>query len=79
MTATGVSLETIEKVMSAIEKEADLDGLSTASSYYLAPILNMHRASVSAAIKKLIDTGRLKQVGTMGRGGGMVLQIVGMD
>jgi GTP-sensing pleiotropic transcriptional regulator CodY len=70
-----VGKETIEKVMEALSKEADFDGLCTVNSVYLAEKVGIHRSSVSTAIHKLTQAGRIQQVGRIGRGGALMLQI----
>jgi hypothetical protein len=63
-----VSAETVERVYEAIEREADMDGLCTASTYRLAEMVGLSQKTAHHAVHKLAEQKRVQIVGRTDRG-----------
>lgn len=73
---SSVGPEAVERVMAALEHEADMDGLVTASGDRLGELADISRAAVGLAIHELAEQGRASVVGrSAGRGRVLVVQI----
>lgn len=73
-----VSDETTEKVLAAIEREADLDGLITASQQRLGELASVSQQAASNAVRRLVAEGRVRAQGRRvgARGACLVLELV---
>lgn len=71
-----VSDEILSSVFAAIEHEADMDGLTTATGERLGELAGCSRESASVAIHLLAEQGRVEIVGRVGKGGVLEVQLV---
>lgn len=60
------SEEALGLVLAALEREADLDGIVTASSYRLAEISGLSNKTAWLAVDQLVAAGRVRRLGTAG-------------
>lgn len=72
-----VSAEIADRVFAALEHEADMDGVATASGYRLGELAGVSHASATNALRLLADQGRVKIVGQVGRGGAFEVHLDG--
>lgn len=70
-----VGEEVRERVYAALEHEADLDGISTASGDRLGELAGVSGVSARAAIKVLAGMGRIRVVGRAGVGGALEVHL----
>lgn len=68
-----VSAEVLEQVLLAVEREADLDGITTATGARLGELVGISAQSANWAVHRLHDDGRLHIASRVGHGG--VLEI----
>lgn len=66
--SAGVGAETVERVFAALEREADMDGLVTASGARLGELVGISQVSASSAVRTLIAEGRVQIEGRVGTG-----------
>ena len=78
MAGTRVSDDTAERVLEVLKQEADLEGVSTPSTYYIGEKLGIVHQSVGVAIVKLVNMGKIEILGKVGRGVS-VIQILGEE
>lgn len=59
---------TLERVFEVIEKDADLDGVCTSSTKWVAEQLDISRDTVMSATTQLINANRIKVIDVDGKG-----------
>jgi len=71
-----VSPEVMARVFDALEREADMDGLVTASGARIGELVGISQMAANDAIHLLAEAGRVFIVGRIGSGGVLAVQLI---